>query len=70
MKKNADYWIKQLDLTPHPEGGYYKETIRETTNEAQRAPFSSIYFLLNTGDILIFIVSMRMKYGIIMQVNL
>ena len=33
MKKNADYWIKQLDLTPHPEGGYYKETIRETTNE-------------------------------------
>ena len=51
MKKNADYWIKQLDLTPHPEGGYYKETIRETTNEAQRAPFSSIYFLLNTGDI-------------------
>ena len=29
MKKNADYWIKQLDLTPHPEGGYYK-TIRET----------------------------------------
>ena len=24
MKKNADYWIKQLDLTPHPEGGYYK----------------------------------------------
>lgn len=51
MKKNADYWIKQLDLTPHPEGGYYKETIRETTNEAQCAPFSSIYFLLNTGDI-------------------
>ena len=25
MKKNADYWIKQLDLTPHPEGGYYKK---------------------------------------------
>ena len=42
MKKNADYWIKQLDLTPHPEGGYYKETIRETINETQRAPFSSI----------------------------
>lgn len=51
MKKHADDWIKQLDLTPHPEGGYFKETIRESTDEAQRAPFSSIYFLLKTGDI-------------------
>ena len=37
MKKKCRLLIKQLDLTPHPEGGYYKETIRETTNEAQRA---------------------------------
>lgn len=24
----ADYWIKKLNLQPHPEGGYYKEVFR------------------------------------------
>jgi hypothetical protein len=26
--KNADYWISHLDLKPHPEGGFYKETYK------------------------------------------
>jgi predicted cupin superfamily sugar epimerase len=26
--KTADYWIKKLDLQPHPEGGYFRETYR------------------------------------------
>lgn len=25
-RNDADYWIKKLSLSPHPEGGYYKET--------------------------------------------
>lgn len=26
--QNAEYWIEQLGLIAHPEGGYYKETFR------------------------------------------
>ncbi|OQY29757.1 MAG: hypothetical protein B6244_02925 [Candidatus Cloacimonetes bacterium 4572_55] len=26
--KKCNYWIDKLGLTPHPEGGYYKETYR------------------------------------------
>ncbi|MBO1198846.1 cupin domain-containing protein [Staphylococcus simiae] len=47
--KNAQQWIDELQLTEHPEGGYYKETVRENNN--QRAPFSSIYFLLTHDNI-------------------
>jgi uncharacterized protein len=25
---NANYWIDKLQLSEHPEGGYYKETYR------------------------------------------
>jgi uncharacterized protein len=27
-KKDASYWIKKLQLSEHPEGGFYKETYR------------------------------------------
>lgn len=46
---SAQYWIDQLNLSPHPEGGYYKETIRD--EHVQRAPYSSIYFLLKDNDV-------------------
>jgi predicted cupin superfamily sugar epimerase len=26
MSKDAAYWIRKLDLKPHPEGGYYRQT--------------------------------------------
>lgn len=26
--KDANYWIQSLDLQPHPEGGYFRETYR------------------------------------------
>ncbi|RIL40365.1 cupin, partial [Mammaliicoccus fleurettii] len=26
------YWLNQLDLQPHPEGGYYKEVIKANSN--------------------------------------
>jgi len=29
--KDADYWVRVLELLPHPEGGYFKETYRSDT---------------------------------------
>ena len=44
----ADQIIAQLDLAPHPEGGYYRQTwIAE--NEG-RATGTCIYFLLKAGQ--------------------
>ncbi len=55
--KNADYWIKHLQLLAHPEGGYYKEIYRSNELIKQqylperfvedRCYSTSIYFLLN-----------------------
>ena len=49
----ATDWIRQLDLVPHPEGGYYRETYRSTepvvTADGARALSTAIYFLL-PGD--------------------
>ncbi|MCU0420269.1 MAG: cupin domain-containing protein [Cyclobacteriaceae bacterium] len=56
----ADYWIRELNLMPHPEGGFYRETYRAREVIAPRAlptryaaarPFgTAIYFLLRSGD--------------------
>lgn len=44
----ADQIIAQLDLSPHPEGGYYRQTwVAE--NEG-RATGTCIYFLLKAGQ--------------------
>lgn len=44
--------IAALDLAPHPEGGWYRETFRDTrTDENGRSASSLIYFLLGTGDV-------------------
>ncbi|KAF1301899.1 cupin domain-containing protein [Enterococcus saccharolyticus] len=48
----ATYWIEQLALEPHAEGGYFKQTDRsdqtiETIN-GERPLYTSILFLLNT----------------------
>ena len=58
--KDANYWIKKLDLKRHPEGGYFKETYRSDEvifKDALPKRFSgdrvfstSIYFLLNKKD--------------------
>ena len=57
---NEDYWIDQLGLLPHPEGGFYRETYRSTeVLKAAQLPgryignrnFSTaIYFLLRSQD--------------------
>jgi len=56
----AAYWIDNLDLKPHPEGGFYKETYRATENipgaalagrfNGARSFSTAIYFLLRSQD--------------------
>lgn len=42
--------ISALQLSPHPEGGFYRETFRDTcTDAAGRAASTAIYFLLPAG---------------------
>ena len=44
--------IRLLDLQPHPEGGYYRETFRDSATDTNgRAASSLIYFLLDAGDV-------------------
>ncbi|MEQ1695908.1 MAG: cupin domain-containing protein [Hyphomicrobiaceae bacterium] len=43
--------IRLLDLTPHPEGGYYRETFRDPVTVQGRAVSTCIYFLLPEGVI-------------------
>ena len=38
-----------LDLEPHPEGGYFRETFRSTAGSGGRAASTAIYFLV-TGE--------------------
>ncbi len=45
---NADDIIKKLDLQPHPEGGYYRETFRDETEA--RGACTAIYYLLKAGE--------------------
>ncbi len=60
MNHSASYWIKQLELLPHPEGGYYKEVYRakESIKKSALNPrfngtrdhSTAIYYLLEEGD--------------------
>ena len=60
MTKDARFWIEQLGLIPHPEGGYYRETYRSEAMipkdalpagfSGTRASVSAIYFLLAGKD--------------------
>jgi predicted cupin superfamily sugar epimerase len=43
--------IARLDLRPHPEGGHYRETFRDSRTEADgRAHSTAIHFLLARGE--------------------
>jgi hypothetical protein len=42
--------IHKLGLKPHPEGGHYRETFRDTHIVNGRAASTSIYFLLQRGE--------------------
>jgi uncharacterized protein len=43
--------IRLLDLKPHPEGGYFRETFRDARQVGEsRAASTAIYFLLARGE--------------------
>ena len=42
--------IAKLALKPHPEGGHYRETFRDTRNVEGRAASTAILFLLARGE--------------------
>jgi predicted cupin superfamily sugar epimerase len=47
----ADDIIARLGLTPHPEGGHYRETFRDAAmHDGGRAASTAIYFLLKHGN--------------------
>ncbi len=50
MSSEADRLIALLELKPHPEGGYFRETFRDASGEG-RAHSTAIYFLLKGGEI-------------------
>lgn len=42
--------VQHLDLAPHPEGGYFRETFRDVhADDSGRARSTAIYFLLPQG---------------------
>src|SRR4051812_16359496 len=60
IMSTADYWIDQLKLQSHPEGGFYKEIYRSAEKISSiglpsrfggaRSFCTSIYFLLRSED--------------------
>jgi len=46
---SADDIARLLDLRPHPEGGFYRETFRDAHAPGGRAASTAIYFLLPGG---------------------
>ncbi len=42
--------IRWLDLKPHPEGGHYRETLRDSACYGERSVSTAIYFLLAAGE--------------------
>jgi len=47
----ADEIIKALDLKPHPEGGFFRETFRDDAGANGRAYSTAIYYLLRGGEV-------------------
>jgi len=56
MSTRAEELIRRLELAPHPEGGWYRETFRSTIEidpldgRARRSALTGIYFLLTRGQ--------------------
>lgn len=46
----ADEIISKLNLSPHPEGGYFRETYRHHAEGGGRGAGTAIYFLLRGGE--------------------
>ena len=60
MTKDYLFWVEKLELLPHPEGGYFKETYRSkgvinksalpSTFNGDRSYSTAIYFLLTSKN--------------------
>jgi uncharacterized protein len=50
MRLAAHEMIRLLELSPHPEGGHYRETFRDAAADGGRAASTAIYFLLARGE--------------------
>lgn len=54
--KQASYWIERLKMSPHPEGGYFREEYRPDNWKpvagypADRRVLTTIYYLLEDSD--------------------
>jgi hypothetical protein len=46
----ADAIIAALELSPHPEGGWYRETYRSPAPPGERGAATAIYYLLRAGE--------------------
>lgn len=53
LNNKIELLIQELNLIPHPEGGFYRETYRskELLNDINRNLVTTIYFLLQSEDI-------------------
>ncbi len=47
----ADAVIRALDLRPHPEGGVYRETWRDSPADGSRGSGTAIHFLLRADEV-------------------
>ena len=48
---DADEIIARYELTPHPEGGHYREIYRAQAKDGGRGAVTSIYYLLRDGEV-------------------
>ena len=48
--KEADEIIATLGLSPHPEGGWFRETFRDRADANGRSYGTAIYYLLKAGE--------------------
>jgi predicted cupin superfamily sugar epimerase len=53
MHTTVENLIRQLDMQPHPEGGFYRETYRSNIliHPLERCAMTVIYFLLTSSDV-------------------
>ncbi|MEM7067515.1 MAG: cupin domain-containing protein [Pseudomonadota bacterium] len=51
MNLSAEEIIARLELQPHPEGGYFRETFRDQRENEGRSVGTAIFFLLKEGEI-------------------
>lgn len=53
IEQEIAYWVEKLEMLPHPEGGFYKETYRSETTipGSNRQLMTGIYFLLTSDNV-------------------